>query len=104
MRAALLAVLGLFWAVSAAADPSTDQTDPGLNSPPPIDASAMPVAANIDPRLRGTVEGLFSGLVGSGEIPGAVVLVIRNGEVSFKAGFGFADLDARKPVDPAKTR
>jgi CubicO group peptidase (beta-lactamase class C family) len=102
MRTALLlAVLSLFWALPATAEPSSEQSEA---NPPPIDANALPVASNIDPRLRGTVEGLFSGLVGSGEIPGAVIIVIRNGEVSFKAGFGFADIDARKPVDPAKTR
>ena len=102
MRTAVLAVLGLLWALPAVADP--DQSDQSFASPPPIDASALPVASGIDPRLRGTIEGLFSGLVGSGEIPGAVVLVIRNGEVAYKSGFGFADIDQRKPVDPAKTR
>jgi len=99
--AVLLAVFGLVWTLPASAEPSSEQTEA---NPPPIDANALPVGSNIDPRLRGTVEGLFSGLVGSGEIPGAVVLVIRNGEVSFKAGFGFADIDGRKPIDPAKTR
>ncbi len=104
IRTALLAVVGLAWAVPAAADPSAEQTDPTLTGPPPIESSALPVAAVGDQRLRGIVEGLFSGLVGSGEIPGAVIIVIRGGEVSFRDGFGFADIEERKPVDPAKTR
>ena len=100
-RAALTA---LFCAAPALADPASDQSDPSLSNPPPIEASALPSAGGMDQRLRGTIEGLFSGLVGSGEIPGAVVLVIRNGDIAYKAGFGFADIEARKAVDPAKTR
>src|SRR5438132_487406 len=101
MRAALFAVLAVLCAAPALAQPVSDQTEA---VPPPIDANALAVASGIDPRLRGTIEGLFSGLVGSDEVPGAVVLVIRNGEVVYKAGFGFADIETRKPTDPTKTR
>lgn len=102
MRAAFLAVIAFLCAAPLAwAQPISDQTEA---APPPIDASSLAIASGVDPRLRGTIEGLFSGLVGSGEIPGAVVLVIRNGEVVYKAGFGFADIDKRKPIDPVQTR
>ena len=101
MRAAPAVLLSLVWVVAAAADPSAEQ---GESSPPPIDASAFSSVSNADLRLRGTVDGLFSALVGSGAIPGAVVIVIRNGEISFKEGFGYADIGSIKPVDPAKTR
>src|SRR5690349_7693853 len=93
----MLAALGLFCAVSARADPASEQGDPSFSNP-------LPSAGSMDQRLRGTIEGLFSGLVGSGEVPGAVVLVIRNGDVAYKAGFGFADIETRKAVDPARTR
>jgi CubicO group peptidase (beta-lactamase class C family) len=98
MRAALYTGFGLLAAGAAMAQPAAEQ------EPPPLEASALPGAGGMDQRLRGTIEGLFGALVGAGEIPGAVVLVIRNGEVTYKAGFGFADIDARRPVDPAKTR
>jgi CubicO group peptidase (beta-lactamase class C family) len=98
MRAFGLAVLALVWALPALADPA-----PSSDAPPPIDSNSLAVYSSVEPRLRGTIEGLFSGLVDSGEIPGAVVLVVRNGEVAYKAGFGFADIDKRAPIDPAKT-
>lgn len=93
----------LLCAVPAAARPA-DEADTVTASPPPIDANAMSVNAAIEPRVRGRIEGLFSGLVGSGQIPGAVVLVIRHDEVAYKAGFGFSDIEDRTPVDPVKTR
>ena len=57
-----------------------------------------------DTRLRGYVDGLMAGLIASGEIPGATVLIIQNGKVALKAGYGFADIRARIPVDPDRTR
>ena len=103
-RAALLAALSLFCAAPALADPASDQSDPSLSNPPPIEASALPSAGGMDQRLRGTIEGLFSGLVGSGEIPGAVVLVIRNGDIAYKAGFGFAASSTCSGVGVARCR
>jgi CubicO group peptidase (beta-lactamase class C family) len=55
-------------------------------------------------RLKGYIDGLMSGLIASGEFPGAVVLIIEDGKVSYKAGYGFADIRARVPVDPDRTR
>ncbi|MDA1075511.1 MAG: serine hydrolase, partial [Proteobacteria bacterium] len=37
------------------------------------------------------------------EMVGAVVVVVHGGQVIFKRGYGFADLDARTPVDPDQT-
>ena len=34
------------------------------------------------------------------QIVGAVVSVVQNGEVLFKSGYGFADLESRTPADP----
>jgi CubicO group peptidase (beta-lactamase class C family) len=36
-------------------------------------------------------------------IPGAVFILVQNGQVLYQRGYGFADLAARKPVDPEKT-
>ncbi|MEQ1865266.1 MAG: serine hydrolase domain-containing protein, partial [Micropepsaceae bacterium] len=82
----------------------------------PAAATAAPVAAEPAPapepapepageqRLRGYVDGLMSGLVASGEIPGVTVVIVQNGGIAFKAGYGFADIRARIPVDPDRTR
>jgi CubicO group peptidase (beta-lactamase class C family) len=36
-------------------------------------------------------------------VPGAVVVVVRNGEVFFSRGYGYANLEARTPVVPERT-
>ncbi len=36
--------------------------------------------------------------VAAGKIPGAVALVVRNGEVAYHKRFGFADIDAQTPM------
>ena len=38
-----------------------------------------------------------------GDIPGAVVVVVKDGAVLFAKGYGYADVEARRPVDPART-
>ncbi len=55
-------------------------------------------------RLKGYVDGLMAGLITSGEFPGASVLVIQDGAIALKAGYGYADLRARIPVNPDRTR
>ncbi|MCE9523683.1 MAG: beta-lactamase family protein [Alphaproteobacteria bacterium] len=85
---------------------------PAAAVPPavPVAPVAGPVAIEppaevaSDQRLRGYVDGLMAGLVASGEIPGATIVVIQNGTVALKAGYGFADIRARTPVDPDRTR
>jgi CubicO group peptidase (beta-lactamase class C family) len=39
----------------------------------------------------------------SGDIPGGVVVVVKDGEVLTERGFGYADIATRKPVDPEST-
>lgn len=55
-------------------------------------------------RLKGYVDGLMTGLIAAGEFPGATIVVIQDGKVTLKAGYGFADIRARIPVDSDRTR
>lgn len=73
----------------------------------PEAAAAAEATASLPPeaaRLKSYIDGLMSGLVAAGEIPGAAVLVVQDGKVTLKAGYGFADIRARVPVDPDRTR
>lgn len=54
--------------------------------------------------VRSYVDGLMSGLINAGEFPGIAVAVIQNGEVTFKGGYGYADVRGRVAVDPDRTR
>lgn len=50
------------------------------------------------------IDGLVSGLMRTHHVPGAVVVVIRDGEVWLSRGYGVADLESEAPVDPETTR
>jgi CubicO group peptidase (beta-lactamase class C family) len=57
-----------------------------------------------DRMMERYLDGVFAGQIAAGRIPGAAVVVIRNGEVVVKKGYGFADLDKKNPVDPDTTQ
>jgi CubicO group peptidase (beta-lactamase class C family) len=74
---------------------------PGTFDP---DVATAATAPGDQSRLRGYVDGLMTGLIAAGEFPGATVVIIQDGKITLKAGYGFADIRARTPVDPDRTR
>lgn len=57
-----------------------------------------------DPRdLEAFVDGVMTAHLKVYKIPGAVIAVVKDGQVFFAKGYGYADLEARRPVDPART-
>jgi CubicO group peptidase (beta-lactamase class C family) len=49
------------------------------------------------------LDGFLPYALGKAGIPGAVVVVVKDGQVVTQRGFGFSDLAKRTPVDPART-
>ena len=53
------------------------------------------------------VQAFFDGLIGAqmnaNHIAGVTVIVVKDGNVLFEKGYGYADVDNRTPVDPEKT-
>lgn len=49
------------------------------------------------------LDGFMPYALQRGDIAGAVVVVVKNGELLTGKGYGFADVAERKPVDPATT-
>lgn len=49
------------------------------------------------------LDGLMPYAIDAGRIPGAVVVVVKDGQIIARKGYGFADLEERKPVDPDRT-
>lgn len=74
--------------------------DPEAAAAAEAEAALPPEAA----RLKAHVDGLMAGLIAAGEFPGATLLIIQDGKVLLKSGYGFADVAARVPVDPNRTR
>lgn len=88
---------------------------PALAEPAPADASALAAAILLEPGARSPqpaltapdleayVDGLVPSALARGGLAGAVVTVVRDGQVLLSKGYGYADLARRKPMDPART-
>ena len=49
------------------------------------------------------LDGFMPYAIGRGGIPGAVVVVVKDGQILTQKGYGFSDVAKRTPVDPATT-
>ncbi len=86
-------VLALAGILSASAQAQTQGTDQGGAPENPL------TAADVDAFL----DGLMPAALNTAEVPGAVVVVVKDGRVLFEKGYGFADYARRTPVDPKRT-
>ncbi|WP_114239679.1 serine hydrolase [Dyella sp. C9] len=53
--------------------------------------------------LQPWLDAEMAGVMQKGAVTGAVAVVVKDGEVLLAKGYGYADADARTPVDPATT-
>jgi len=66
--------------------------------------AAPRLAGPTDPAELGAfMDDLMAAQMDTNHIPGAVVVVVKDGQVFFAKGYGYADLEARIPVDPEHT-
>ena len=80
-------------------------------APPLIDKAAggapVPLSAGDHALTKQDVDTWLDGYMPyalhSGDIPGAVVVVVKDGQILTARGFGYADVDKRLPVDPDRT-
>jgi CubicO group peptidase (beta-lactamase class C family) len=72
---------------------------------PGVEANPTPAAAHPLERtdLEPWLDGLMPYAIERGDVAGAVVAVVKNGEVIFAKGYGFADVEKHKPVDAERT-
>lgn len=54
--------------------------------------------------LGAWLDGFIPTTLQQGKIAGAQVVVVKDGEVLLKRGYGYADLSAKTPMDPARTQ
>ena len=64
-------------------------------------ATGAPTLTKAD--VDGWLDGLIPYGLDTGDIAGAVVVVVKDGQVLTQRGFGYADMKTRKPVDPDTT-
>jgi CubicO group peptidase (beta-lactamase class C family) len=68
---------------------------------PAMAAAAAPQLDRAD--LDAWLDGLVPGAMKAGKIPGGVVVVVKDGQILTERGFGYADVAARRKVDPRTT-
>ena len=100
---ALGSIPGTVFAEAPSSAAGIPPTSPAAASPaatPGAESSARVLSAA---DLETWLDGYFPYALHSGDIGGAVVLVVKDGQVLFEKGYGYADYDARKRVDPKST-
>ena len=61
-------------------------------------------ASDLDARsLQPWLDGEMNSVMQQGAVTGAVAVVVKDGEILYARGYGEADAEAKKPVDPATT-
>jgi len=63
-------------------------------------AGAAPLTAA---DVNAWLDGLMPYALGRAQIPGAVVVVVKDGQILTQRGFGYANVEKRQKVDPART-
>jgi len=78
--------------------PATQVAAPAPAGPPPSSPPSL-TKADLDIWL----DGFMPYALRTGDVAGAVVVVVKDGQVLTQRGFGYADVATRKPVDPETT-
>src|SRR5947209_2658755 len=67
-------------------------------------APAKPADGPTDSKeVEGFLDQLFAEQMAALRIPGAVVVVVKDGKILFTKGHGYADLESKRPMNPDKT-
>ena len=73
-----------------------------------VATTAPPATPAVQPTLTKTdvdawLDGYMPYALRAGDVAGAVVVVVKDGQVVTKRGYGYADIASHKPVDPDRT-
>jgi CubicO group peptidase (beta-lactamase class C family) len=109
--AASALALGLPAAAQPAAGPAgapASLTPPAPRAEAATPASTLATPAPAGPQLNRAdleawLDGFLPDALAKGDVAGAVVVVVKDGQVLLQKGYGYADVAKKIPVDPAKT-
>jgi len=101
--AAILGIAALSGAIA-----QTGQVPPVPKAAPaPVSAPSVAPAQGARPLtaedVNAWLDGFMSYSLAKDDIAGAVVVVVKDGQILTQKGYGYADVASHKPVDPAKT-
>ena len=105
LLAAILAMVGLA-AIAQHIDPLAPQ--PQRAPEAAAGGAAAPVVPAGSPQLNATdvnawLDGYMPHVLSSNDMAGAVLVVVKDGQILTQRGFGFSNVTHRTPVDPART-
>jgi CubicO group peptidase (beta-lactamase class C family) len=107
-RAALASAFGLLAGIAGAATTPARAFDAGADPTyRPLEAAAPQALGNAGLRgaeeLEAFVDGLVGGELEAYDVAGLTVAVVKDGQLFFAKGYGWADVDRQVPVDADKT-
>ena len=105
LTAAILAIGSLSVAVAQTAQPSLVPTPrvQSSQSPAPPQAPAEGARPLTAEDVNAWLDGYMPYALGKGDIPGAVVVVVKDGQVLTERGYGYSDVAKKTKVDPKTT-
>lgn len=100
LRSALCAALLTAAAAAPAAQAGFEyQTLPGVSPEPVTEGAGLRTPEELETFL----DGVFVAQMRAQKVAGAVVTVVKDGQIFFTKGYGYADVEKKIPVDPART-
>jgi CubicO group peptidase (beta-lactamase class C family) len=66
-------------------------------------ADLTPAAELTRADVEAWLDGYLPYAIGTGDIAGGVVVVVKDGEILAQKGYGYADVASKRPVDPERT-
>ncbi|WP_374470214.1 serine hydrolase [Phenylobacterium sp.] len=108
LAAGLLSALGAQAAPKFGPAPSVTPSAPTPLSSPPVAPAPLGVGGDVArpltaPDLEAWLDGFMPYALESGDVAGAVVVVVKDGQTLLQKGYGYSDVAKRTPVDPATT-
>ncbi len=98
----LLTACALFLGATSAAVAQARPTQI-TTAPPAVSAAAPARGVSDKAELAAFMDGMMISLLNDKHVAGATIAVVKDGAVIFSKGYGYADIDKRVPVDPART-
>ncbi|MFZ2236041.1 MAG: serine hydrolase domain-containing protein [Dokdonella sp.] len=105
----LASLLAAFIALPCSAF-AVSQADAVPAPAPAVEPAAAPVVTPLSTSpnlnrvdLEAWLDGFMPYAIGRGDIPGAIVVVVKDGQPLLEKGYGYADVAEHKTVDPATT-
>jgi CubicO group peptidase (beta-lactamase class C family) len=105
MRSIVAALAGALILGAGAIAQVPSENKPKPDSSPSVQAPVTPTPSPTLNKqdLDGWLDGFMPYALASGDIAGATVIVVKDGQVLTEKGYGFADIKSGRKVDPEKT-